>query len=965
MKGSRRLWIEPFAAALVLALAVVLWFWPIAVTNRILAGTDSFNFFAPYWDYAAQGMQQGRLPLWSPDIFLGVPFLANPPSALIYPFFWPFRWLLSPPKAILAAYLWHAWLGGVLTVAYARRSLGLRFSSALLAGLAWAGSGYVGGQAEHVSHLSAAAWLPGMFLLLDAASGWRPRRDIPQGRTVLVAVLLLALAIAFTLLTGHAQFAYVGLFATGLYALWPSAQRSWFCWRDTKKLTLDVAGVSRLLVFTIAAILGFLLAAVQMLPTWELASLSARAGGLSYREVVSFSLPPRTLLFSFLPAYGQSLEAAFSTPAFTEFVAYLGVVIVGLTLAAIIGRHRSRPRPGFLILLAIVGVALALGVFNPLNFLLYKLVPGFAWFRTPARWLSLYTLGMALLAGIGLETICDSSWRGPRFSRRMLWIAVPVLLTIIFWLRRPGWEAWLGWAAAGFGLLGIIILARRFSRIAAIVPSFIIVIVVAELYVGARTLPHAHPTAPEAASSLRTSTAALLMKEGLGRTLSMSSLTFDPGDLRQQQHLYAGQLSSSEFYDLMVATKLKEVLAPNLSMLYQIPSVDGYDGGLLPLPTYVMLVRLLLPEGEVAPDGRLREKLQELPPRRLLDLLNIRFIITDKLHDLWLDDVYYDLQQRAVLSPSGSSETTGKPDALLSATAIGIVSHLQGSERLSDGTPVGELILVDESGREERLTLKVGVDTAEGVYSDQVLHQQARTARTWPDSSSGLDYITVLHFADGPMTPVQVRLRLQTDAATWVIRGLSLIDERTGTHRPVLASTEQTLERIHSGDVKVYEVEDVLPRAYAVNKARVMQNDEATLAALADADFEPATEVLLAEGELLDGPSYSNEVDIVAYAPERVVIQTQMAEQGYLVLSDTHYPGWRATVDGRESTIVRANLLFRAVFLPAGEHEVIFSYAPSSLRWGGAVSLATLLVIVLLMTVSLILRYTKRSGFGR
>ncbi len=214
---------------------------------------------------------------------------------------------------------------------------------------------------------------------------------------MLTAVLVLALVIAFTLLTGHAQFAYIGLFATGLYALWPLAQRSWFTWRDTKKLALDVAGVKRLLVFTVAVPLGFLLAAIQMLPTWELASMSARAGGLSYREVVAFSLSPRTLLFSLFPAYGQSLEAAFSTPAFTEFVAYLGVIVVGLVLAAIAGRLHSRVRPGFLIFLTIVGVALALGVFNPLNFLLYKLVPGFAWFRTPARWLSLYTLGMALL----------------------------------------------------------------------------------------------------------------------------------------------------------------------------------------------------------------------------------------------------------------------------------------------------------------------------------------------------------------------------------------------------------------------------------------------------------------------------------------------------------------------------------------------------------------------------------------
>jgi uncharacterized membrane protein YfhO len=70
-----------------------------------------------------------------------------------------------------------------------------------------------------------------------------------------------------------------------------------------------------------------------------------------------------------------------------------------------------------------------------------------------------------------------------------------------------------------------------------------------------------------------------------------------------------------------------------------------------------------------------------------------------------------------------------------------------------------------------------------------------------------------------------------------------------------------------------------------------------------------------------------------------------LASGGYLILTDTCYPGWRVYVDGKESSIIRANLLFRAVSLSAGQHRVEFSYEPASLRIGAAISSVTLLVI--------------------
>lgn len=59
-----------------------------------------------------------------------------------------------------------------------------------------------------------------------------------------------------------------------------------------------------------------------------------------------------------------------------------------------------------------------------------------------------------------------------------------------------------------------------------------------------------------------------------------------------------------------------------------------------------------------------------------------------------------------------------------------------------------------------------------------------------------------------------------------------------------------------------------------------------------------------------------------------------MTDPGVLVLSDTYYPGWKVTVDGRPSRLLRANYALRGVYLPGGNHRVVFRFAPASLRLG-------------------------------
>jgi hypothetical protein len=84
---------------------------------------------------------------------------------------------------------------------------------------------------------------------------------------------------------------------------------------------------------------------------------------------------------------------------------------------------------------------------------------------------------------------------------------------------------------------------------------------------------------------------------------------------------------------------------------------------------------------------------------------------------------------------------------------------------------------------------------------------------------------------------------------------------------------------------------------------------------------------------------------IVRRDPDRVDIVTDGAA-GKLVLADAAYPGWHVTVDGHAATGETVSSLFRAVTVPAGVHRVEWTFTPSSLRLGLAISLATLVALI-------------------
>jgi uncharacterized membrane protein YfhO len=94
------------------------------------------------------------------------------------------------------------------------------------------------------------------------------------------------------------------------------------------------------------------------------------------------------------------------------------------------------------------------------------------------------------------------------------------------------------------------------------------------------------------------------------------------------------------------------------------------------------------------------------------------------------------------------------------------------------------------------------------------------------------------------------------------------------------------------------------------------------------------------------GDVAAGEVTFETDDPEHVVLRVRAPRRGFLVLADQWFPGWQATVDGTPVEIARANYVFRAVEVPAGDSRVEFRYRPRSVMVGALVSAVTLLGVV-------------------
>ncbi len=153
----------------------------------------------------------------------------------------------------------------------------------------------------------------------------------------------------------------------------------------------------------------------------------------------------------------------------------------------------------------------------------------------------------------------------------------------------------------------------------------------------------------------------------------------------------------------------------------------------------------------------------------------------------------------------------------------------------------------------------------------------------------------------------------------------------------------------------VYVNPKALPRARIAHRVRVAGSPEEALRLALERPPESDSVILEQPRDPADAAigceaAAEDRAELIRDEPEEVRVRVASACPGYLVLSDTLVPGWSATLDGADVPILHGDYAFRAVRIPAGEHEVVFRYRAPGLRLGAALSLAGVVLLVALLS---------------
>jgi O-antigen/teichoic acid export membrane protein len=398
--------------------------------------------------FIREQLAQGEIPLWNPHTFSGTPFLAAGQQSTLYPLSILYYILPLP-----AAYGWftvvNLWLAGVFAYTFAR-GLGVSRFGAAISGVTYQLCGMFIASAVHPMIIGSVVWLPLLLLMIEFTLRRQPLFGRP---TTAPWITIGAVALACTVLAGHAELLIYSLLISGYY----TAMRLVIgAWQQHSRLGPSIAIrwlAQRAAAVIALVVLGMGLGAVQFIPLFELVQMNWRTERTDLSQVLSYAHAPRDIVQFAVPNfYGspahhqyfdvftfQPTDIAFTNPNgeyrtqtdwgmknYVEGALYLGILPLMLSITAVVEgivRRLQRDEPALenteledqppyrLIfgLLALLSLTFMFG-FRPTYSVLY-LLPGINQLNTPFRWIYGVTVSVVILAGFGTDVV---------MTRRML-----------------------------------------------------------------------------------------------------------------------------------------------------------------------------------------------------------------------------------------------------------------------------------------------------------------------------------------------------------------------------------------------------------------------------------------------------------------------------------------------------------------------------------------------------------------
>jgi hypothetical protein len=393
--SNRWVGLLPITVSVTVAVGLTYVFWNALWAGGGLIGGDTYTYFFPQKVYLAERLAAGEFPLWNALVGHGYPLIGESQTAVLSPFNLVCYSLFDVNTAYNVVQLLHYGLAFVFTWLYARR-FGVSASGSLLAALIFTYAWFPFRISLEWA-ITTGAWLPAALWCVESflqTRWWR----YAIGVSVVLALQLLA---------GHFNLAFLTHLTLAVYV----PARLWFAKEDR-----DAVGSSssRGLSLCIAAIFcGFALAAVQLLPTWELKTNSQRAR-VGERHDPGYGHTP-VWYWSQVVAPWMWYDADIDinrnlpegSPATNDIEAHLYFGIIPVLLLVYVVATRTIFDDRRLLLWGLIGLASLLytpGWFLPIT----QYLPGFSFFIGPGRYSFLTTFAVAILTATGFDRLVES-----------------------------------------------------------------------------------------------------------------------------------------------------------------------------------------------------------------------------------------------------------------------------------------------------------------------------------------------------------------------------------------------------------------------------------------------------------------------------------------------------------------------------------------------------------------------------
>lgn len=165
-------------------------------------------------------------------------------------------------------------------------------------------------------------------------------------------------------------------------------------------------------------------------------------------------------------------------------------------------------------------------------------------------------------------------------------------------------------------------------------------------------------------------------------------------------------------------------------------------------------------------------------------------------------------------------------------------------------------------------------------------------------------------------------------------------------------------------NVYIYENKNVLSRAYVMHNARLIKDEKKVMETiLYDKEFNPKEYIIIEKdiGKPLSNKGNFSEAKISFYSPNKIIVEANLDNAGFLVLSEMWYPGWKAFEGNKDYEIYQTNYLFRSVYLDKGYHKIVFVFDPLSFKIGLWLTLISLSALIILFIYKIKIHKNKNK----